>query len=281
MEAGFSNDQLSRFFGCKNSNAAIPGGLDTLLAERLAEYQCGLEDHEVDILDSCGGHANPYHYHERMTCLYHADVATGHSTRIGTALDGNGIYGKYINGGVVPTDLDACGGRTGVTPDSNGKEVYYYVVQDRAPFTVGCFGPVESVQECRDLYETCGDGDAYEITTNEGTVLYDPDCPCYDAQGSNIGVATNGPATPPPTKAPTDGKPPKCIAPGKSCGSKAGVTGECCSGTSCVGGDWFGVCVTNKDTKAPTKKPTTAPTKDATSPPDMCSGLKSKKNALL
>ena len=180
MEAGFTNDQLSRFFGCTNADAAIPGGLDTLLAQRIAEYECNLEDGEADILDSCGGHANPYHYHERMTCLYKSDESTGHSTRVGTALDGNGIYGKYINGGIEPTDLDACGGRTGITPDSNGEEVYYYVIQDRAPFTVGCFGPVASVQECRALYNTCGDGDAYEVTTNHGTIMYDPDCPCYD-----------------------------------------------------------------------------------------------------
>ena len=71
----------------------------------------------------------PYHYHERMTCLYTSDPTTGHSTRIGTALDGNGIYGKFIGFDQRPNDLDACGGRTGITPDSEGQEVYYYVVQ--------------------------------------------------------------------------------------------------------------------------------------------------------
>ena len=59
-----------------------------------------------------------------MSCLYESDASTGHSTRVGTAFDGNGIYGKYIGKNEkVPTDLDACGGRTGVTPDSNGKSV--------------------------------------------------------------------------------------------------------------------------------------------------------------
>jgi hypothetical protein len=35
-------------------------------------------------------HATPYHYHERMSCLYDS-AANGHSTRVGTALDGNGV----------------------------------------------------------------------------------------------------------------------------------------------------------------------------------------------
>lgn len=57
-----------------------------------------------------------------MDCLYEASTAEnfiGHSTIIGTALDGNPLYGKYIsvNGrSVEPSDLDACGGRIGVIP---------------------------------------------------------------------------------------------------------------------------------------------------------------------
>lgn len=66
-----------------------------------------------------------------MSCLYKEDSANHHSTRVGTALDGNGIYGHNIDGGCAPTDLDACGGRTGVTPDSNGQEVYYYVITNK------------------------------------------------------------------------------------------------------------------------------------------------------
>jgi len=186
FEAGFSNAQLKQFFSCSSDTAAVPGGVDTNLAEKMMEYDCDLDASVVEVLDDCGGHAVPYHYHEKMTCLYSQDVTTGHSTRAGTALDGKGIYGKYIDGGVQPTDLDAYGGRTGVTPDSNGAEVYYYVIQDIAPFTIGCFGPVASVQECRDLYTTCGDGDELLITTADGTISYDPDCPCYDSNNSNI-----------------------------------------------------------------------------------------------
>lgn len=161
----------------------IPGGIDTDLAQHMVEHLC--PGTAKRILDSCGGHAVPYHYHERMSCLFTDDAASGHSTRIGTALDGNGIYGSRIDGGVAPTDLDACGGRMGVTPDSGGEEVYYYSVSAGAPFSVGCFGPVGSVTECRALYESC-DGVRECVTTDEGTGWYDLDCPCFDGDGSNV-----------------------------------------------------------------------------------------------
>lgn len=208
FEAGFSNDQLSQFFGCSSSTASIPGGIDTLVAEKMAAYECGLDESAVSILDDCGGHATPYHYHEKMGCLYSADPSTQHSTRIGTALDGNGIYGKYIDGGVAPTDLDACGGRYGITPDSNGKTVYYYVVQDVAPFTVGCFGPVSSVDECRALYSSCGDGDEMTITTASGTMQYDPDCPCFDKDNGMSNVVGSNSGTSGESESPIDGNTP-------------------------------------------------------------------------
>lgn len=186
FEAGFAFDQLQQFFGCTNSDAVVPGGVDTLLAEKMVAFMCSLNEADVSVLDYCGGHANPFHYHEKMQCLYESDPTTQHSTRVGTALDGNGIYGKYVEGGKIPTDLDACGGRFGVTPDSNGEEVYYYVLQDTAPFTVGCFGPA-TLDECRALYTSCGNGDILQIETNDGIVEYDTDCPCFDSNGSNIG----------------------------------------------------------------------------------------------
>lgn len=186
MEAGFTFDQLSTMFGCTNSSVVVAGGLDTEMAGITAAAQCDA-DEKYEVLDDCGGHATPYHYHETMTCLYTQDPASNHSTRVATALDGNGLYGKYIDGGVVPTDLDACGGRFGVTPDSNGTTVYYYVIQDAAPFTFGCFGPVSSLEECRALYDTCGDDATTIETLADGFIEYDLDCPCFDsATGSNV-----------------------------------------------------------------------------------------------
>jgi len=209
MEAGFTSSNPGT--SCLSSNV-IPGGIDTNLAEHMIEYFC--PDAIVEVLDSCGGHAVPYHYHERMSCLFTNDEDSGHSTRIGTALDGNGIYGNHIDGGVTPTDLDACGGRTGVTPDSNGVEVYYYSVSAAAPFSVGCFGPVSSVEECRALYDTC-DGVRECVTTVEGTGWYDLDCPCFDGDESNVvgqgvpgylqgGVSLGDDCQGGPTESPTD-----------------------------------------------------------------------------
>ena len=73
-----------------------------------------------------------------------------------------------------------------MTPDSNGKEVYYYVVSNRAPFALGCFGPVTTEAQCRALYPEC-DGVTVSLTSEHGTDAYDLDCPCFDpATGSNV-----------------------------------------------------------------------------------------------
>jgi hypothetical protein len=132
----------------------------------------------------CGGHARPYHNHEKMTCLYSQDALSGHSTRIGTALDGRGLDGKFNNGSVVPTDLDGCNGRWGVTPDSGGATVYYYVVTDRPPFTIGCFGPA-TLEQCRALYPQKCSAQPCGLTAREGSIDYKLDCPCYDSAGLN------------------------------------------------------------------------------------------------
>jgi arylsulfatase A-like enzyme len=191
MEAGFSKAQPgARCLGAGNGlpDFELPGGVDTNVAEAVMVKAC--EERGIGqmgaLLDYCGGHASPFHYHERMNCLYDADPSTGHSTRIGTAADGNGIYGHNVAGGCEPTDLDWCGGRTGVTPDSNGQEVYYYVVSNRAPFALACFGPINSEAECRALYPEC-DGVAQSFTTGHGTDSYDLDCPCFNpTTGGNM-----------------------------------------------------------------------------------------------
>ena len=191
MEAGFSKDQPGASClaaGNGLPDFELPGGVDTNLAEAIMHKACEDRGGEFSqpLLDYCGGHANPFHYHERMNCLYTADPVTGHSTRIGTALDGNGIYGHNIDGGCEPTDLDWCGGRTGVTPDSQGKSVYYYVVSNRAPFALGCFGPITTEAECRALYPEC-DGVGHSFTTAYGTDDYDLDCPCFNPEtGGNM-----------------------------------------------------------------------------------------------
>lgn len=201
MEAGFSANQPP-MMSCLGSHS-VSAGVDTHVAELMVAYWCGTDPtsmtasafrswaSQVGGLDECGGHAMPYHYHERLgygvsaCAISTADPTTGHSNRIATAADGKGIYGPQVNGGCAPTDLDVCGGRWGVTPDSNGESVYYYVVQPYAPFTVGCYGPPLATDkegqmaECRALYSKC-DGTTQTITTVYGSGEYDLDCPCFD-----------------------------------------------------------------------------------------------------
>ena len=59
FEAGFSNAQPG--MGCLGSNT-VDGGIDTSTAELLIQYLCS--DATLKIIDTCGDHANPRHFHE-------------------------------------------------------------------------------------------------------------------------------------------------------------------------------------------------------------------------
>ena len=100
-------------------------------------------------VDQCGGHAAPtnnqYHIHSNIgintttgqkQCLVNVDVPGQHSPLIGWIFDGFGLYGQYSVNGVVPTDLDQCGGHT---HDINGSMVYHYHMPTSFPWTIGCF----------------------------------------------------------------------------------------------------------------------------------------------
>jgi len=172
-------------FACMRGNGDIRG-VDTYVAELMVGYQCKTEV-TIEGLDVCEDKKHNF------DCLRATDMSSGHSLRIGTALDGRGVYGPNVatsDGlGKAATDLDACGGRFGVTPDSNGKTVYYYMLRDRLPFTIGCFGngiKRATLAECRQAYPlTCGIG-YIDVTTGYGSDVYDTDCPCYDSYGSNL-----------------------------------------------------------------------------------------------
>ena len=81
--------------------------------------------------DYAGGHNGPsgYHYHlessdvPENTVLSHDD-----SELIGIMQDGFLLYGRRDMDGSYPTDLDESGGQVGVTPHSDGEEVYHYHV---------------------------------------------------------------------------------------------------------------------------------------------------------
>jgi hypothetical protein len=206
FEASFTSQQDSvvSSLGCAGpADGYLDGGIDTYTAEQMLATSCNITlprnegNKYISLLDECGGHTNDYHNHGRLICLNN-DTQGGHSIKVGEAVDDakTSIYGKYEGTGVLPK-LDACGAHFGVTPDSGGASVYHHHVQDRPPFTVGCFGPNDdgslvTVEQCRDFYTGCGDGDSQEITTKDGTVEYDLWCPCYDANASNVGTATLG-----------------------------------------------------------------------------------------
>ncbi|CAJ1361798.1 unnamed protein product [Effrenium voratum] len=173
-------------------------GEDLTIAEAAVAKACSIQfpriegESYIGIVGPCGGHTGDYHFHRGFGCLY--EESGGHSSKVGVVAAYN-LYGKwedYANN-LLPL-LDACGAHFGPTPDSSGN-VYHYHVQDKAPFTVGCYGPSASnqlvtVAECRALYPKCdNDGGAgTAIQTNEGTVTYDKFCPCWDAAGSNMGI---------------------------------------------------------------------------------------------
>jgi hypothetical protein len=206
FEAGFSAQQADILagLGCATGRGYVPGGIDTQLAELVVAYDCGVElpreenGKYIALLDRCGGHTIEYHFHQQMNCLY--ENVGGHSAQVGKALDMQPIYGKYENyaTGELPL-LDACGGHFGITPDSGTTVVYHYHVQDKAPHTIGCFGPavaadgtsfsLVTLAQCRSLYPGCGDGDTITLSTAGGSVLYDPWCPCYDELGFNSDVS--------------------------------------------------------------------------------------------
>ena len=98
-----------------------------------------------EILDRCAGHPQQqgqYHYHDLSPCAELQTDANGHSTLVGYALDGFGIFGPLdVNGARVDNDaLDECHGHVGpVEWDGRVVEMYHYHYNDEYPYAVGCF----------------------------------------------------------------------------------------------------------------------------------------------
>ena len=179
---------------CLGSNT-VDGGIDTYTAKLLVQHLC--DDESIGILDTCGDHANPRHFHEYLTqCLSSPDATTGHSTRIGTAGDNRGIYGMYESANTFPP-LDVCGAHVGITPDSGGVEVVHYHAQIYPPFFVGCYTNADATMtfaQCRALYSGCSDSPV-SLTTKHGTDDYQQWCPCWNATSrSNVEGASTTPS---------------------------------------------------------------------------------------
>ncbi|KAK7254940.1 Wnt/PCP co-receptor [Aureococcus anophagefferens] len=127
--------------------------------------------HEL-MLDSCGGHAFPYHYHNDNACDYDHSLKQ-HSVLIGIALDGHGIYGLYESYNetseeqVTPDDLDACNGHTHGVPAN------------------ATYGVDEAA-----VYARAGIYPIYTPESPEG-YCYDADCPCFEKSADRYGRNSN------------------------------------------------------------------------------------------
>jgi len=191
---------------CTDDNVAsayLAGGIDTQTAESMvaAGYEVTLPrtdgDTYVSLIDECGGHTKEYHFHERLSCLYKEEGV--HSTKVGQGSDDKPLHGKWedYSTKTLPM-LDACGGHFGITPDSDGKIVYHYHVQTKQPFTFGCYGPdfndkgeekLVELETCRSLYDGCAkEKEIHKLKSKNGEIEYKYWCPCYDADGSNVGT---------------------------------------------------------------------------------------------
>ncbi len=104
----------------------------------------------VPFLDTCSGHPLPtggdYHYHGVPYCITDVIDADGaHSTLLGVLLDGFAVYGPAGEGGDAPTDLDACSGHVGVTPEFT-TALYHYHLTETAPYSIPCYRGTADVE---------------------------------------------------------------------------------------------------------------------------------------
>lgn len=106
-------------------------------------------------LDTCGGHVDPggwYHWHAASTdveTVYHNEDVVADcgleqdpTAQFGYAFDGFAIYGSRDADNTAPTDLDACNGHIGMTPQ--GETVYHYHASESFPNLPPCLVGVQA-----------------------------------------------------------------------------------------------------------------------------------------
>jgi hypothetical protein len=97
-----------------------------------------------EIQDACSGHperTGQYHYHSLSNC-FDDKRESGHSSLVGYALDGFGIFGYFGENGklLTNTDLDACHGHSHeILWDGERRVMYHYHTTAAYPYTIGCF----------------------------------------------------------------------------------------------------------------------------------------------
>ena len=197
FEAGFNDcagDQAANM-PCACDGASCAAGMDVGACEAHLHHSCTGTVSTGMFMDTCGGHADPYHIHTDPVCNYETDSSTGHSTLLGVSMDGYGIYGKFETLNQRPCDLDACHGHVGSVPSSStysvtSSSVYHYHVSDYAgyPFTwtLGCYGnptTATTLATCESLYDDCGSSGTTEtIYTDTHPTGLDVKlwCPCFE-----------------------------------------------------------------------------------------------------
>lgn len=88
-----------------------------------------IEEQIVETFDYAGAHNGPsgYHYHIESSDVPENTILSFDDEKlVGIMADGFLLYGRKEADGSYPTDLDESGGHFGVTPHSDGVEVYHY-----------------------------------------------------------------------------------------------------------------------------------------------------------
>ena len=96
-----------------------------------------LSAYTIAAFDDCAGHINlneGYHYHGEAGCSQTQIQSDGHSTMMGYALDGYGIFGMLDDTNTEPTDLDSCRGHTDET-----RGYHYHAASVSENMFIGCF----------------------------------------------------------------------------------------------------------------------------------------------
>ncbi|SDF56329.1 YHYH protein [Cellulophaga baltica] len=96
-----------------------------------------IEEVIVETFDYAGAHNGPsgYHYHiESFDVPENTTLSFDDEKLVGILSDGFLLYGRRDFDGSYPTDLDASGGHFGVTPHSDGVEVYHYHIINEFAF---------------------------------------------------------------------------------------------------------------------------------------------------
>ena len=138
-------------------------------------------DSEGQTVDQCGGHPQQfgeYHIHsgifltnatKRRQCGLPADTDGEHSELLAWLFDGVALYGPNSLGGVLPTDLDECGGHTHAI---DGVQTYHYHLPDPPafPWTIGCFKACPEVSNNNGQFSFLETDESFGCTTGGGAV---------------------------------------------------------------------------------------------------------------